>query len=247
MFLKKMTCQALSLLMMMGWTTAGAFNANNATSVIDFNDSIQLKQPNSTSVKPDSKVDPKDEATFQMQHNANREAILKNWKVDFTYNQIGYDGKYVHQAGSKALVLKYLGHRAGDQFDGLATIDLTKLFVEKYQADINTLKVHSPQLISFDVMIDPKKPKGIDNLLRVFVSRDDPHGEFTLIHVIGKVTQDDLNYVVEDFFLRIQAINDGRGVDKTAQDPKLSEDNKSPDQGKEPQPESSDPTIKSDK
>jgi hypothetical protein len=150
-------------------------------------------------------------ASERMQHNANREAMIKNWKIDFSYDPNTYSSKYVHVSGQRAVYIKLVGRFVEENKPGTTSLELTKLLLEKFKADKDTLKIYSPEMASFDVRINQEKPLAPENMIRVFVRKDDVNDAATLIHVIGSVSGDDLDYIVEDFFLRIQSVMAGGG------------------------------------
>lgn len=149
-------------------------------------------------------------AAEKMQRNANREAMMKNWKIDFGWDPQSYTGKYRHQSGSRAVVMRLVG--AGTDFnrDGDSSLAVTKSLIARMKADIQTLKIHSDVLTSFDVTLFPDKEKGPENTMRIYVHKAAKDEHVTLTHVIGGVSHEDLDYILEDFFLRIQDVMSGR-------------------------------------
>ena len=151
-------------------------------------------------------------AAEKMQHNANREAMMKNWKINFSYDPNSYSGKYVHSSGARALYVRLLGKYVEENKPGTTSLELTKTLIGKFKADLDTLKIYSPEMSGFDVQIDRNRPLNAENMIRVFVRKDDVNDAATIIHVIGSVSQDDLNYVVEDFFLKIESVMSGKNA-----------------------------------
>ncbi len=151
-------------------------------------------------------------AAEKMQHNANREAMMKNWKINFSYDPNSYSGKYVHSSGERAAYVRLVGRFVEENKPGTTSLELTKTLIGKFRADQDTLKIYSPEMSSFDVRIDRNKPLGPENMIRVFVRKDDVNDAATIIHVIGSLSHDDLNYIVEDFFLKIESVMSGKKV-----------------------------------
>ena len=159
------------------------------------------------------------EAERQMLKNANREAILKNWKRDINASTGGVNAKYEHVTGSKAVVLLYKSNP-----EHLTLEQIMKKYAGIYEISEQNIRVKSDSLYSLLIEMkqepaEDKKPaeqkpseqkpaeqkpseqKTGKMMLYVFKEKD--QNDYTAIYVLGKTTQQDLEYIVEDFFLEL--------------------------------------------
>lgn len=159
------------------------------------------------------------EAERQMLKNANREAILKNWKRDINASTGGVNAKYEHVTGSKAVVLLYKSNP-----EHLTLEQIMKKYAGIYEISEQNIRVKSDSLYSLLIEMkqepaEDKKPaeqkpseqkpeeqksseqKPGKMMLYVFKEKD--QNDYTAIYVLGKTTQQDLEYIVEDFFLEL--------------------------------------------
>lgn len=145
------------------------------------------------------------EGERQYIHNANREALIKNWKVKFAWNENGYIGKYEHVNGDRGMFLKF-----EKEIPGVTTaLDTLKIFMERYHCDRKTLKIYSETFASAETLISPEKEKNPGNTMRIYLSKEKPGDGYTVIFVMGTVSDTDFKMVLEDFFLNISNKNHG--------------------------------------
>ncbi|MBQ8706608.1 MAG: hypothetical protein IJ523_00795 [Succinivibrionaceae bacterium] len=202
--IRKSLCLAsmCSLLLVSGASCA------SSVSTLDLSGIGEIGKPGQTdrrsydlSAKPSRELTPQE----QMQHNANRNALMKNWKIDFSWDPVSYTGKYRHAGGTRAVVMRLVGSGTDVNPEKSVSLELTKALAGKFKADLSTLKIYSPEMASFDVKLVADRPMSAENKMRVFVRKEKAGDPLTLIHVMGDVSREDLDYVVEDFFLKIQS------------------------------------------
>ena len=237
-----LVCALFSLFGAVECTAASAVNAKDAPGLAPFpidelmiSDSI--KKATDQNVKKEQSG--MTEAERQMLKNANREAILKNWKRDINASTGGVNAKYEHVTGSKAVVLLYKSNP-----EHLTLEQIMKKYAGIYEISEQNIRVKSDSLYSLLIEMkqepaEDKKPaeqkpseqkpaeqkpseqkpaeqkpseqkpeeqksseqKPGKMMLYVFKEKD--QNDYTAIYVLGKTTQQDLEYIVEDFFLEL--------------------------------------------
>jgi hypothetical protein len=225
MFMKKLflVCALFSLFGAVECTAASAVNAKDAPGLAPFpidelmiSDSIKKATDQNVKKEQQSGMT---EAERQMLKNANREAILKNWKRDINASTGGVNAKYEHVTGSKAVVLLYKSNP-----EHLTLEQIMKKYAGIYEISEQNIRVKSDSLYSLLIEMkqepaEDKKPaeqkpseqkpeeqksseqKPGKMMLYVFKEKD--QNDYTAIYVLGKTTQQDLEYIVEDFFLEL--------------------------------------------
>ncbi len=218
-----LVCALFSLFGAVECTAASAVNAKDAPGLAPFpidelmiSDSIKKATDQNVKKEQQSGMT---EAERQMLKNANREAILKNWKRDINASTGGVNAKYEHVTGSKAVVLLYKSNP-----EHLTLEQIMKKYAGIYEISEQNIRVKSDSLYSLLIEMkqepaEDKKPaeqkpseqkpeeqksseqKPGKMMLYVFKEKD--QNDYTAIYVLGKTTQQDLEYIVEDFFLEL--------------------------------------------
>ncbi len=217
-----LVCALFSLFGAVECTAASAVNAKDAPGLAPFpidelmiSDSI--KKATDQNVKKEQSG--MTEAERQMLKNANREAILKNWKRDINASTGGVNAKYEHVTGSKAVVLLYKSNP-----EHLTLEQIMKKYAGIYEISEQNIRVKSDSLYSLliemkqepaeDKKLAEQKPseqkpaeqkpsEQITGKMMLYVFKEKDQNDYTAIYVLGKTTQQDLEYIVEDFFLEL--------------------------------------------
>lgn len=217
-----LVCALFSLFGAVECTAASAVNSKDAPGLAPFpidelmiSDSI--KKATDQNVKKEQSG--MTEAEQQMLKNANREAILKNWKRDINASTGGVNAKYEHVTGSKAVVLLYKSNP-----EHLTLEQIMKKYAGIYEISEQNIRVKSDSLYS--LLIEMKQEPAEDKKLAeqkpseqkpaeqkpseqktgkmmLYVFKEKDQNDYTAIYVLGKTTQQDLEYIVEDFFLEL--------------------------------------------
>lgn len=152
-----------------------------------------------------------DKHNNEIENKFNRDAIIKNWDCNFFWNENSYIAEYTHSSKTKSIVIRLV-----KEIEGAPTAsDTIKIYTKRYNGNLNDIKMKSKEL--YTVVVDfnksKKEEKSIENMsikpffVEIIVHKTGPGEPYTVMFAMGKNEDQDIKYIAEDFFIRVDKAN----------------------------------------